>query len=503
MKRVNIPIILALLFCGLSWSFASPIGSSSDDNFHLASIWCSHGLRLGRCEESVLTGYRRLPTPIANAGRCYLGDEEKSASCTNDEILRPRAQMTPTNRFATDSIIHGQQSFFYWTNGFFVSRNIEVSVLLMRFFNSVLLLSLLLLAAKSRSIEYNVRLRIVLLSVAIPVFLWTINSNSSSSWTFLGSAFFWFFLDALLTKMHRPQNTFALVGLLVSVFLCLGSRSEAAPFLLIQLAVFIGLRVRSRDWMIQNRRIVLMAAAAFITLGILFFFTRTWVFFTDAFGYVQDETPIVRPGSWVLLYNLQSIPILYYWLISAIGVLNAADFAMTGTVGILTSIVLTLVLIESLKRASRRSQIILLLICLTAVVVPILMLQSNKLLVGEELLPRYFFPLFVLAIGFCVFQSPRTLNFGRGQSLFVASCLSVAHLIVLRQVILRHVVGIEQFGLFDLDRNREWWWMINAAPSPMTVWLVGSVSFSFLAFSTFSESTRSGVWQVNDVSKRD
>ena len=34
---------LALVAVGLAWSLASPAGSSPDDDFHLASIWCATG----------------------------------------------------------------------------------------------------------------------------------------------------------------------------------------------------------------------------------------------------------------------------------------------------------------------------------------------------------------------------------------------------------------------------------------------------------------------------
>jgi len=407
--------------------------------------------------------------------------------------------MTPTNRFAADGIISGQQSLFYWVNGFLVSANFELSILVMRFLNSVILLGLLILAARSRSVEANVRLRVVLLSISIPVFFWTVTSNSSSSWTFLGAAFAWFFLDSLLIGPQRTQKSFAIVGLLLSVLLSLGSRSESAPFLLVQFATFLGLRFHSRDWMVQNIRLVRLVIAGFAVLGYIFYSTELWVFFTDAFGYVRDDTPIARPDSWVLLHNLQSIPLLYYWLISSIGVLRAADFTFPGTVGILMSIALAIVLYESLRKATKRSQIILLLILLTALVIPLIMLQSNKLLLGEELLPRYFFPLFVLFVGFSVFQSPLRFRLGRGQSRFIASCLSLAHLIVLRLIILRHVIGIEEFGLFDLDRGTEWWWTLKSIPSPMTVWFVGSVAFSVLAFSTLSKAVRSHDEQLTDA----
>jgi hypothetical protein len=88
-----------------SWALASPIGSSYDDNYHLASIWCSHGIRKGICESDSTQSGRRVPLPIANAGICYLGDNEKSARCSNDELKESPRTMIETGRIAGGSIL--------------------------------------------------------------------------------------------------------------------------------------------------------------------------------------------------------------------------------------------------------------------------------------------------------------------------------------------------------------------------------------------------------------
>jgi hypothetical protein len=490
MKRPQLLAIFALLMCGLSWSLASPIGAASDDNFHLASIWCSHGYRQGICEDSVLTGFKRLPVPIANAGSCYIDDREKSASCTNLELAEFGSRMIPTDRFAADGILTGQQSVFYWVNGLLVTSNIQLSVFLMRFLNSFLLLTLLTLAMKARSVDENLKIWVVLLSISLPVFMWTVNSNSSSSWTFLGMSFSWFFFDALLLNSTRSKKVFSIIGLILTMLLALGSRSESVPMLLVQFAALIGLRLRIEKSLLRNGAALLLVIPLFVILGFLFFYSGLWRMFTNAFSYVNDDTPITHPESWVVLHNLQAIPMLYYWLISAIGVFGSADFELYGTVGVLMAVVLTIVVVESLRKAARHAQITLLVTTFTAIAVPLVLLQSNKLLVGEELLPRYVFPLFVLLVGLCVFQNSAPFRLGRGQSIFIALSLSFVHLIVLRQVILRHVVGIESFGLFNLNRQMEWWWTLDSVPSPMTVWILGSISFSFLTFSTLAKIHR-------------
>ena len=65
---VCIPVLLFLTL--VAWAYASTVGSSPDDNFHLPSIWCGLGLREGLCEESGDPATRLVPSALLDA-TCY------------------------------------------------------------------------------------------------------------------------------------------------------------------------------------------------------------------------------------------------------------------------------------------------------------------------------------------------------------------------------------------------------------------------------------------------
>ena len=485
MKVTSLRRVFALLFLGIAWCLASPIGSASDDNFHLSSIWCSHGIESGRCEKSSIDDQLRVPTAIKNAGLCYLIDQEQSGGCVNDELQATKGGMAPTTRLATGGFVSGNESLFYWANGLLVGANIEKSVVLMRLLNLGLLFGLLCIAARSRPGNQVGRLHVIFLTIGIPVGLWTIFSTSSSSWTFLSALFFWYFIDALLCESGRNARTWSLLGSLICIFLAISSRAESIAMLAVQGASFVALRARVNNShklnKVQTFALLLLAALLLTTLYI----SGVWRMLGSGFAYVLDDTPVIRDSSWVFVNNLQSVVDLYTYAVSAIGILSVADFEMYKIVGTINIGVIAVLMAVYLRRASRRARTLLLLNISVALLVPLVMLQQTNLHVGEELLPRYLMPLLILIVAFGIFQADSKPRLSRGQAIALATGLSISHLIALRQVLLRFTHGIDQYGIVNLDTNREWWWELPGIPSPMWTWLLGSGAFAYLAISSF------------------
>ena len=106
--------------------------------------------------------------------------------------------------------------------------------------------------------------------------------------------------------------------------------------------------------------------------------------------------------------------------------------------------------------------------------VPMWILQRSLLLVGEEVQPRYVLPLWVVFIGLLVFQNVGKQT--RSQLISVAILLSIANSVALRQNLLRNTIGIDAYSVVNLDKANEWWWQASLIPSPMTVWIVGSLA---------------------------
>jgi hypothetical protein len=42
----------------------------------------------------------------------------------------------------------------------------------------------------------------------------------------------------------------------------------------------------------------------------------------------------------------------------------------------------------------------------------------------------------------------------------------------------RYITGIDVIG-WNLNKNAEWWWTVG--PSPMTIWMLGTIAFGLTA----------------------
>ena len=56
--------VMSIIFAFSSWAVTSPIGSSPDDDYHLASIWCGQGFRDELCEENADGSASEVPISI-------------------------------------------------------------------------------------------------------------------------------------------------------------------------------------------------------------------------------------------------------------------------------------------------------------------------------------------------------------------------------------------------------------------------------------------------------
>jgi hypothetical protein len=103
------------------------------------------------------------------------------------------------------------------------------------------------------------------------------------------------------------------------------------------------------------------------------------------------------------------------------------------------------------------------------------LLAQSRAVVGTHVQSRYLLPLIVLLLGVASL-SPRIMSAWRGPRLLVAGlALTAAMSMALHDNIRRYTVGVDSSAV-DPGLDAEWWW--SAAPSPLTIWLVGSVAFA-------------------------
>ena len=56
--------------------------------------------------------------------------------------------------------------------------------------------------------------------------------------------------------------------------------------------------------------------------------------------------------------------------------------------------------------------------------------------------------------------------------------LTLGNSIALHQTMRRYITGVDVIG-WNLNQNAEWWWTVG--PSPMTIWILGTIMFGVTA----------------------
>ena len=87
-RWTSISIVSAIMTLG-AWAFASPIGSTPDDDYHLVSIWCGQGFRDGICEEGSEPREVVVRETLMEYPFCYAFNPDDTATCKQTEVFAP------------------------------------------------------------------------------------------------------------------------------------------------------------------------------------------------------------------------------------------------------------------------------------------------------------------------------------------------------------------------------------------------------------------------------
>lgn len=218
-------VVLTFLGLGIVWSFASPHGSSADDDFHLTSAWCSQGFS-EYCKDAGDGGVF-VPRIIAYPA-CFVGfPAQVSAACTTELTYEP----IYTTRLAARGVI--QPFPFHWTMGLFAGKDVVTSVQAMRAFN--VLLAGVLLGLTLLAVQPKIRRALVLAWGVgmIPVGVFFIASTNPSSWAITGVGLYWALLLSLLSSQFSLNRVHAarIALLVVAVVITLVSRRDGGVYL--------------------------------------------------------------------------------------------------------------------------------------------------------------------------------------------------------------------------------------------------------------------------------
>jgi hypothetical protein len=361
--------------------------------------------------------------------------------------------------------------------GVFAGPDIQVSALVMRFATIVLFLALTI----ALHVLLPPHLRPALLwgwvITSIPLGVFLLSSNNPSSWAVIGIGSAWI---ALLGYFETTGRTRIALGSLfaLSVLIAAGSRGDSALYAGFSIALVLGLKfARSRAFLVQSILPVAMGVVA-----LLFFLgARQSQSGLGGFGpgVAAGGDGQQLTGFALLAYNALNVPFLWSGVFGTWG-LGWLDTSLPWIVPLAAIAVFVAVGYAGLARKDWRTLIVIGLTGVALWVVPLYVLQAGGDMVGDQVQPRYLYPLIVLLGGLLALGPVgRALALGRVQAYTIAAALSVVNFVSLHMNIRRYVTGVDSAGV-NLDSGAQWWWVMPLGPS--AVWALGSLAYAVLVF---------------------
>lgn len=452
----------ALLSLG-SWALSSPVGSSPDDNFHLASIWCGQGTHPLECEQETEGINPLVPAGTFDASSCFAFRADIPADCQSGVMAS--TALIPATASNAEKLY---PPLFYWVMNTFVSPNIETSVLLMRLANSALLVILsaalwMLLPTKLK------RLPVVAIALtSVPLGMFIIPSTNPSSWAVISAGTLFFALVGAYTAFGwRRALLIAIAG--ISVVIGAGARADSGLYAVISTVSAFIIFLPNRRGLIQ--RVVLTIALA--VASVLFMLSSSQ--FGKASAGLEGANASDLDTVGLITSNIIRAPYLWSGVFGTWG-LGWLDTPMPTLVPLCALLALLCGVIPGIRLLRRWDWVSLIPPVVALIALPAYVLVQSHAVVGVLVQPRYIYPLIVLIVGISILGWAKTEARPRlWWGITSASLLSVANSIALHQNIQRYVQGLPGSG-FNLDSHVVWWWPLG--PSPQTVWVLGSVFFA-------------------------
>lgn len=468
--RRILPVILVSLLAVIAlggWAFASPVGGSPDDNFHMTSTWCAQGTQEGVCEPGTDPDERRVPAAVANSSLCFAFQPE-----TNGTTCAAAAEgMVETGH---GNFIGLYPPVFYLTMSTFVSSDVQTSVLSMRMFN--IILGVTLVASIYLLITPRLRPPLLwgLLITSIPTGMYLVASVNPSGWAIISAATLWVTIWGYFIA-PTPQRRIGLAALaLVSVVMGAGARGDSAVYVAIG-AVLACVLSFERTWNWAKLAVLPVAA---IGIGAAFYLSSGQV--NSA---LEGEMAGSRPQEVNILSGfLHTLPEIQRLWVGNFGMQNLGwgDTVMPAAVWVTSIALVSALVFHGLSLGMRgRKAIAVALVGFAAVFIPSWVIVQNVVSVGDLVQPRYVLPLQVIFAGVVLAGFHQMdLGLSRVQIWVVVIGLSAANAAALYKNLRRYLTGTD-YGGVNLDSNIEWWW--HSVPfSPNFVWAAGSLAFGLL-----------------------
>jgi hypothetical protein len=449
----------------LCWAFASPVGSSPDDDYHLASIWCGLGDRPGDCSPTGSADAHVVPKGVADASACYAFHPEISAACqagiegahSNDQVRTTRGNFTGD-----------YPPLYYSTMSLLVTKDITLSVLLMRGLNIVIFVAMsvalfVLLPARRRS-----TLVVAWAVSVVPLGMFMLSSINPSAWAIISAGSLWIALLGYFESRGRRRAGLGIIAAVATV-MGAGARADSALYAVLAIAAVVFLTAaKNRTYLIQ-----LLLPVGLVVVAIGFYFSARQSSFAST-GLGTSDSSLT--GLNLVVHNLFQIPSLWAGVFGTWG-LGWLDTTMPPVVWFGALFCFCAAIFAGLWSSSIRKSVVLGGALLVLVGLPVFVLQQSQATVGSEVQPRYLLPLLVMVAGIALIQVNRTpIMVNRTQITVGVAALAIANSVALYFNMKRYVLGANASGL-NLGHGTGWWWG-TPFPHPLVVWGLGSIAFA-------------------------
>ena len=482
-RLIHLAPVFALVALS-AWALASPVGASPDDDYHLASIWCSNEARTELCGPGDESTERSVPEALVHSG-CYVRNLDESAACQ----FTGAVSLDPDDRVSTSRVnVNGEYPpVYYAVMNLFAGPDLYASVLAMRLVTVVLFVGLgtalfaLLPRPRRSAFVWG------WLVSTVPLGLFIIPSNNPSSWAVIGVGLGWL---ALLGWYETSGRSRIALGALfaVATVMAAGARSDAAIYAVIGMLVVVVLKLRlTKAFALAS---ILPAALLAVCLTSVLGSHQTAAAvdgFTNA-APVAGEAASTAPDTFGLLaYNLLNLPGLWAGAFGS-WALGWFDTPLPAIVAVGSLACFIAVAFVGFGSLSLRKALALAGVGFVLTALPVYVLTAGGDPVGVEVQPRYLLPGIVLFAGLLALTAgQRRFALSRGQTLLLVITLAVVQFVALHTVLRRYVTGEDVQG-WNIDAGAEWWWSL--AVSPMGVLALGSLAYLGLVIALVRSSRR-------------
>jgi hypothetical protein len=450
-----------------AWGISSPMGSSPDDNFHLASVWCGDGVRPGICEATDDPEVLSVPKLVYESPSCFAYRAENSAGCQNLDLAA--SGYARSDVFDFNNSDHLYPPAFYALTSAFISQDPVSSIWSVRLVNALIAVAMyailfLLLPRRMRHLPIW-----ALTATAVPLSMFIIPSNNPSSWAVTGAGLLLFSLIGYYQTAGKEKIGLAIMAIIATVMMA-GARADAAIYSGITLVAAMIIAATKAD--LHVKKIWLPVIITLIALG--FFFSANQVGLASG-GLDGAADPTLTTAT-LIFRNVAMMPLLWLGVFGTWG-LGWLDTQMPETAWITSALAFITLVILGINRLAKRTWIAGILVLAALWLIPTYILVKSHATVGVLVQPRYMLPLIVVLAGITMYRIPskKTGTIPRILGIVAVAGLAVANALSLHRNLKRYVTGIDVTG-WNLDATTEWWW--NIPLSPLGDWVFGSIAFA-------------------------